>query len=69
MSEGVKNNVKKYRVLADLNQAELADKVGVTRQTIIAIENGNHSPSILLCLKIADALNVTLNDLFYLEQL
>ncbi len=71
MSQGVKVNqrmkLKLYRVEHNLTQAELAEKVGVTRQTIGLIENGRYNPSLNLCIAIAKALDKTLNDLFWKE--
>ncbi len=59
--------LKLARVEHDLTQAELAAKVGVTRQTIGLIENGGYNPTLNLCVAIAKALNKTLNDLFWKE--
>ena len=59
--------MKLARIEADLSQANLAEKVGVTRQTIGLIELGKYNPSIKLCVDICKALNVTLNDLFWEE--
>ena len=56
---------KLARVENNLTQAELAEKVGVTRQTIGLIENGKYNPSLNLCIAIAKTLNKTLNDLFW----
>ena len=56
---------KLARVENDLTQAELADKVGVTRQTIGLIENGKYNPTLNLCLVIARVLNKTLDELFW----
>lgn len=53
MSEAVVNNVYKLRIKKDITQEELAETIGVTRQTIIAIEKGNYTPSVLLALKMA----------------
>ncbi|MDX1535534.1 MAG: helix-turn-helix transcriptional regulator [Candidatus Spechtbacterales bacterium] len=53
MSETVQNNVGKLRRNLGATQEQLADAVGVSRQTIIAIEKGNYTPSVLLALKIA----------------
>ena len=58
---------KLARVEHDLTQAELAAKVGVTRQTIGLIENGGYNPTLHLCIGIAKALDKTLNDLFWEE--
>jgi putative transcriptional regulator len=57
--------LKLARVEHNLTQAELAEKVGVTRQTIGLIENGGYNPTLNLCVAIARALNKTLNDLFW----
>jgi len=63
-----KNRVKLARVENDLTQAQLADKAGVTRQTIGLIEAGRFNPSLKLCIAIAKALNKTLDDLFWIEE-
>lgn len=52
-------------VALDLSQQELADKVGVSRQTISAIEKGDYNPTINLCTAICKVLGKTLNDLFW----
>ena len=57
--------IKAARAALDLTQQELADIVGVTRQTMNAIEKGDYNPSIKLCTAICKALNKTLNDLFW----
>ena len=62
------NRVKLARVENDLTQAQLADKAGVTRQTIGLIEAGRFNPSLKLCIAIAKALNKTLDDLFWIEE-
>ena len=59
--------MKIARVECDMTQEQLADAVGVTRQTIGLIESGNYNPSISLCIEICKALNKTLNDLFWTE--
>ncbi len=53
MSEKITNEVLRLRNLRGITQEDLAERVGVSRQTIIAIEKGNYAPSILLALKIA----------------
>ena len=53
MVEVIKNCVHEHRAKMGKTQQELADAVGVTRQTIIAIEKGNYTPSVLLAIKIA----------------
>jgi putative transcriptional regulator len=60
------NAVGGHRKGARLTQAELAEAVGVTRQTIIAIEKGNYTPSVLLALKLSHALKVRVEELFWL---
>ena len=62
------NRVKLSRVGKDLTQAQLAEQVGVTRQTIGLIERGQFNPSLKLCTAIAKALNKTLDDLFWMEE-
>ncbi len=59
--------LKLARVEHNLTQAELAEKVSVTRQTIGLIENGGYNPTLHLCIAIAKALDKTLNDLFWEE--
>ena len=50
-----------------MSQEDLADIIGVTRQTIGLIESGNYNPTLKLCIAICKALNKTLNDLFWEE--
>jgi putative transcriptional regulator len=59
--------LKAARAAKDLSQAKLAEVVGVTRQTMNAIENGDYNPSLNLCIGICKALDLTLNDLFWEE--
>lgn len=67
--DGAKNlKMKAARVGAGLNQAELAQRVGATRQTIGLIEAGGYNPTLNLCIAICKELNVTLNDLFWNEE-
>lgn len=61
----IQNNLRKLRFDHDeMTQEALAEKVGVTRQTIIAIERGNYSPSLELAFRIAGAFGVKLEDVF-----
>ena len=60
--------LKLARIAADLSQQELAEKVGVTRQTIGMIEAGNFNPSIRLCISICRALNKKLDELFWEDE-
>ncbi len=60
--------LKSARALKDLSQDDLAKAVGVSRQTINAIEKGDYNPSINLCIAICKELGMTLNDLFWSEE-
>lgn len=61
----VKNNIRKLRFFNDeMTQQQLADKVGVTRQTIIAMEQEKYSPSLELAFRIARVFNVPLDEVF-----
>ena len=57
--------MKDARAQAGLSQQELADRLGVSRQTINAIEKGDYNPTIRLCIGICRVLGRTLNDLFW----
>ena len=59
--------LKSARALMDLSQEALAEKVGVSRRTINAIEKGDYNPSIKLCTSICKVLNKTLDELFWEE--
>jgi putative transcriptional regulator len=62
----VKNKkMKLARLEYDMSQEELANAVGVTRQTIGLIEAGNYNPTLKLCVAICQVLHKTLNDLFW----
>ena len=63
----VSNTVQDHRQKAALTQEELAGKVGVTRQTIIAIEKGNYTPSVLLALQLAKVFKVSVEKLFIID--
>ena len=64
----ITNNIRKLRFFADeMTQQQLAEKAGVSRQTIIAIESGKYSPSLELAFRIADAFGVKINDVFDYE--
>lgn len=60
----VTNSIRAHRESAGLTQAELARTVGVTRQTLIAIEQGRYSPTLELAFQLARAFGVGLDDLF-----
>ncbi|MBQ1616564.1 helix-turn-helix transcriptional regulator [Ruminococcus sp. YE282] len=57
--------LKSARAALDLSQQQLAEKVGVSRQTINAIEKGDYNPTIKLCIAICRTLGKTLDDLFW----
>jgi putative transcriptional regulator len=60
--------MKSKRVLLGLSQEDLAKQIGVSRQTIILIEQEKYNPSLKLCIAICKALNTTLNELFWEEE-
>lgn len=59
--------MKIARIECDVSQEQLAEIVGVTRQTISLIESGKYNPTLKLCIDICRALNKTLNDIFWEE--
>jgi putative transcriptional regulator len=62
---GVTNNLRALRFArGEMTQAELADRVGVTRQTIIAIEQGRYSPSLEMAFQLARVFKVPLDEVF-----
>ena len=66
MSKNLK--IKAARAETDMTQAALAEAVGVSRQTINAIEKGEYNPTVKLCTAICRALGKTLNDLFWEDE-
>lgn len=64
----LKNSVKQSRIEKQLTQEELADKIGVTRQTIGLIEKEKYNPTITLGLNLGKVLNKSLDQLFWLEE-
>jgi len=63
------NHLRRHRLLADgMTQQDLADRVGVTRQTILSIEKGKYSPTIGLALRLAHVFEVPVEDLFELDK-
>ncbi len=61
----IQNNIRRLRFNADeMTQQELADKAGISRQTIVAIEKGNYSPSLELAFRLAHIFNTPLEDVF-----
>ncbi len=68
MSERLSNRIKAERERLGLTQAALAENVGVSRKTINTVENGIFTPSALLALKLAQALSVPVETLFWIER-
>ena len=67
MRTEVQNKVYEMRMRMDITQERLSEKIGVSRQTIIAIEKGNYVPSVLLALKLAKEFKRPVEELFYLS--
>lgn len=63
-ARGRRNGVRSARLARDLTQAGLAERVGVTRQTVVAIEAGDYAPSVYLALALAQCLDRTVEELF-----
>ena len=63
----LKNQIKVYRAMHDWTQEELASRVGVTRKTINTVEKGKYVPSTYLALKLARVFQVTVEDVFQLD--
>ena len=63
----MKNNIRELRKSKSLRQEDLAEILGVTRQTIIAIENNKYDPTLELALKISKYFEVSVNEIFQLE--
>ncbi|GHN18359.1 hypothetical protein ME796_09580 [Lactobacillus delbrueckii] len=64
----MKNRIKEFRNKRKLRQEDLAEKLSVTRQTIIAVENDKYNPSLELAMKMANFLETTVEELFELEE-
>lgn len=64
---GKNEAMREARRRKGLSQQQLADRLGVSRQTVNAIENGDYNPTIRLCVGICKTLGLTLNDLFWEE--
>ena len=64
----IENRIRRLRFDAgEMTQKDLADRVGVTRQTVLAIENGKYFPTLELAFRIADAFGVNINEVFSRE--
>lgn len=64
----MKTKIKIHRAIHNMTQAELAEKLNVTRQTINAIEAGKYAPSVELALKMSKLFGVTVNEIFQLDE-
>jgi putative transcriptional regulator len=63
----MKNNIRVQRAILNITQAELAERIGVSRQTINTIEAGKYIPSTVLALKLAKVFKATVDEIFLLE--
>ncbi|WP_067142789.1 helix-turn-helix transcriptional regulator [Oceanivirga salmonicida] len=61
------NKLKELRNIKGINQEEMGSLVGVSRQTISLIERGDYNPSIIVCLKLANVLEVSVEEIFWYE--
>ena len=64
----MKNNIKVLRKKLGLRQEDVANEVGVTRQTVIAIENNKYNPTLELAMKLAKLLDTPIEEIFHLEE-
>jgi putative transcriptional regulator len=65
----IKNRIRELRFMHDeMSQAELSDLVGVSRQTIVAVEKGNYTPSLDLAFKIAEIFNLKIEEIFFRDE-
>ncbi len=64
----METRLKVFRAMRDMTQEELAQEIGVTRQTIIAIERGNYNPSLELAFKIARFFDARIEDVFIYDK-
>ena len=68
MAERLANKLKERRAELGVTQAELAERVGVTRKTVNTVENSVFTPSTILALKLAEALDLNVEQLFWIER-
>ena len=67
--EDIRNHLRRQRLLADgMTQQDLADRVGVTRQTIFSIEKGRYNPSVGLAMRLARVFGIAVEELFELGE-
>ncbi len=60
--------LRQHRLIQEMTQQEVAERVGVTRQTILSIEKGKYTPSVALALRLAALFSVSVEDLFHLSK-
>lgn len=63
----LKTNIKEYREKTNMKQIDLAEKIGVRRETIVHLENGRYNPSLKMAMDIAKVFNTTVEELFKFE--
>ncbi|APQ95421.1 helix-turn-helix transcriptional regulator [Clostridium botulinum] len=63
----LKTNIKEYREKTNMKQIDLAEKIGVRRETIVHLENGRYNPSLKMTMDIAKVFNATVEELFKFE--
>lgn len=63
----IQNNIKELRIKKNVTQEQLAESVGVSRQTIVAIEKGNYIPSLLLAINLARFFDISVEKLFIIK--
>jgi putative transcriptional regulator len=68
VAERLANRLKDFRAEIGITQAELAERVGVTRKTVNTVENGVFTPSATLAIRLAAALGVSVEQLFWIER-
>jgi putative transcriptional regulator len=69
LQHNVRNHLRRHRrQVHDMTQQELADRVGVTRQTIVSIERGRYNPSVGLAIRLAETLGVPVETLFQVDR-
>ncbi len=64
----IRNFVRQHRLMGGMTQQDLADRLGVTRQTILSIEKGKYTPSVALALCLAEVFGVSVETLFQLNK-
>jgi putative transcriptional regulator len=64
----IRTKIKELRARHNLTQDELAEKVGVTRQTMLYLEKGKYNPSLILAHKVAEVLSSTIEEVFIIEE-